>query len=167
MRPAHRGISAPPASKRLLPCRRAVPVIAPTGTLRSSRDWPARADNQSIAIERERHQIGCLCFSRLPLKLQDVPELQMRIGSVRVIVDRGSIGNLRRCRLAGFLERMAILHPDRRVAELRSSALRYKSTARDQSPLSRALSARVIMLPRFRRRRRNSETGSSRCIVYL
>src|SRR6202043_318616 len=70
------------------------------------------------AIERQSALVSAPRLRHLSLELQNMPELQMRVGVFRLVSDRGAIGALRPGRVAAFLQRMPVLDPDRWIARL-------------------------------------------------
>ena len=68
-------------------------------------------EHQSASIRQTR-------FHHLPLELQHMPKLEVRLGVVRLIGDRIAIGCFRGGAMAALLQRMTVLYPDRRVARL-------------------------------------------------
>jgi hypothetical protein len=63
-----------------------------------------------------------------------MPELEIRLGTVRLIGDRIAIRSFGRGAIAGFLQRVAVLYPDWRVARL--AVERDAVKARSGFPLS-------------------------------
>ena len=57
-------------------------------------------------------------FRPTALELQNMSELQMRVGSFRTVGDRRAIGGFGLGMVAAFLQRMTVLDPDRRIARV-------------------------------------------------